>query len=164
VSRTYTCPPGHSGERRYADALVMATDRRSQRWIVMVERADGAGWALPGGYVDPGETAADAAVRGLAEATGLVLPAAVWQVSPARSVPDPRASDEPWLVATVARTALDLPGFPPRLTAGGGVRGATWIRADSYELMTAWLRHVRWGAVFPAHRALLADELAEVAR
>src|SRR5689334_10462307 len=48
---------GHWGEALAADALVSAT-WRGERRIVMVERGDGRGWALPGGFVDPGEAPA----------------------------------------------------------------------------------------------------------
>ncbi|MEU6744282.1 NUDIX domain-containing protein [Streptosporangium sandarakinum] len=39
----------------------------------MVERSDGHGWAVPGGYVEPGEGPAHAAVREPEEGTGLTL-------------------------------------------------------------------------------------------
>ncbi|WP_442931002.1 NUDIX domain-containing protein [Micromonospora sp. NBC_00389] len=47
-----------------------ATDITGGRWIVMIERRDGGGWALPGGHIEPGETVADAAARALTEETG----------------------------------------------------------------------------------------------
>ncbi|SCL24784.1 NUDIX domain-containing protein [Micromonospora inyonensis] len=80
---------GHWGEGRAADALVTATGPDGSRWIVLVEREDGHGWALPGGGIDPGELPA-AAVRELEEETGLRLPDVEWTVSPPRLVPDPR--------------------------------------------------------------------------
>ena len=41
------------------------------RCLLMVERGDGYGWAVPGGDVEAGETGPQAAVRELAEETGL---------------------------------------------------------------------------------------------
>jgi ADP-ribose pyrophosphatase len=64
---------GHWGEAQCADAAVTATDTTGGRWIVMIERRDGGGWALPGGHIEPDETAADAAARELTEETGLVV-------------------------------------------------------------------------------------------
>jgi len=68
---------GHWGPQQCADAVVLAT-APTGRHLLMIERRGGdgtSGWALPGGYVDPGESPLDAAVRELREETTLVLPA-----------------------------------------------------------------------------------------
>jgi len=39
--------------------------------ILLVRRADNGRWAVPGGYMEPGETAAEAAAREVLEETGL---------------------------------------------------------------------------------------------
>ncbi|MBB2909153.1 ADP-ribose pyrophosphatase YjhB (NUDIX family) [Streptosporangium becharense] len=152
---------GHWGEQVCADALVTATDEHGHRWLVMVERGDGHGWAIPGGTVDPGEEPADAAVRELAEETGLDLGEAHWQVPPARYVPDPRASDEAWMVTVPARCHLgtlaraDLPA----VTGADDAKRAAWVRADSYTTLTASLKATYGGRVFAAHEDLLRDLL-----
>src|SRR5437868_9223724 len=46
---------GHWGEQQAADAIVLASGPAGHRWVALIERADGHGWALPGGYVDLGE-------------------------------------------------------------------------------------------------------------
>lgn len=52
-----------------ADIVIELDDR-----IVLIERRNPPyGWALPGGFVDPGETVERAAVREAAEETGLVV-------------------------------------------------------------------------------------------
>ena len=56
---------GHWGEALAADAIVTATTADGQRWLLMAERGDSHGWALPGGMVEPGEDRVDAAVREL---------------------------------------------------------------------------------------------------
>ncbi|MEV7808977.1 NUDIX domain-containing protein, partial [Microbispora sp. NPDC088329] len=88
---------GHWGEQQAADAIVTA-HHRGGRWLLMIERGDDHGWAVPGGKVDPGEDALHAAIRELTEETGLALEGASWRLLPVRYVPDPRASDEAWMV------------------------------------------------------------------
>lgn len=154
---------GHWGEQVCADAVVTARDEHRHRWLVMVERSDGHGWALPGGYVDPGEEPAAAAVRELGEETGLFLDPAttVWQVLAARYVPDPRASDEAWMVTVPARTHLAVTcraDFPAVVGADDAARAA-WIPADDYSGLVAHLTAAYRGEVFAAHRDLLADLL-----
>ncbi|MEV0329090.1 NUDIX domain-containing protein [Micromonospora echinospora] len=154
---------GHWGEKVCADALVIATDQHGWRYMAMVERRDGNGWALPGGKVDPGENPTAAAFRELREETGLIVHDSEPHMTlPARYVPDPRASDEAWMV-TVA-TRIDLAGvfristLPP-LVAADDARRAAWIPALSYDTAAVYLRHVYGGTVFAAHHALLADLL-----
>jgi ADP-ribose pyrophosphatase len=155
---------GHWGEALAADALVSATDRTGRLWIVMVERDDGHGWALPGGHVDPGETQQQAALRELAEETGLTLPGASWQVARPRYVPDPRASDEAWMV-TVLCTAhlgtLDRNDFPA-VAGGDDAARAEWVRADTYRMLTDDLAGTYGGQVFPAHVDMLKRSLFPV--
>ncbi|WP_068920888.1 RapZ C-terminal domain-containing protein [Planobispora rosea] len=152
---------GHWGEQVCADAIVTATDPTGRQWLVMVERDDGHGWALPGGTVDPGEDPATAAVRELAEETGLHLEDASWQPLAARYVPDPRASDEAWMVTVPARCHLgtmDRANLPAVVGADDAARAA-WVRADSYAVLAADLKALYGGTVFTAHTALLRDVL-----
>ena len=41
--------------------------------VLLIRRADDGRWAMPGGWVEPGETPAEAAVRETAEETGLTV-------------------------------------------------------------------------------------------
>jgi ADP-ribose pyrophosphatase YjhB (NUDIX family) len=148
---------GHWGEQVCADAIVFTDDDGCRR-LVMVERDDGHGWALPGGYVDPGETPAAAAVRELGEETGLLLypeDGVTWQPLPARVVPDPRASDEAWMVSVPA--VAHITGRPA-LTGADDARQAAWIRADTHAALVEHLAALG-GEIFPAHRGLLAEIL-----
>jgi len=149
---------GHWGEKQAADAIVLA-HTAGHRWVLLVERDDDHGWAIPGGCLDPGEDALTAAVRELEEETGLLLPGASWQVHPARVVPDPRATDEAWMVTTPAVTDLgDVTGLPA-VAGADDARRAEWVRADSYAVLVAHLGEAFGGRVFAAHREMLAGVL-----
>ncbi|MEU4230035.1 NUDIX domain-containing protein [Nonomuraea sp. NPDC026600] len=151
---------GHWGEQLAADAIVTA-DTASSRWLLLVERSDGHGWAVPGGYVEPGEDPESAAVRELEEETCLNLSSASRQVLPARYVPDPRASDEAWMVTVpvtfklCALFAVDLPA----VVGADDAKRAAWVRANSYADLVAQLKASYDGQVFRAHKAMLRDLL-----
>jgi 8-oxo-dGTP pyrophosphatase MutT (NUDIX family) len=64
--------------RAAAVALALVTDRWGNACFLLTRRAEGlrahgGQWALPGGRIDPGESAADAALRELDEECGLKL-------------------------------------------------------------------------------------------
>lgn len=152
---------GHWGEALAADALVSVTDPSGRRWILMVERSDGHGWALPGGHVDPGETPTAAAVRELEEETGLAVASAHWTATAPRYVPDPRASDEAWMVTVLCAADLgrfDRLDFPP-VAGADDARRAEWVPASSYGVLAAVLAEVYGGRVFAAHVAMLTRAL-----
>ena len=60
-------PAANLQRREGADALVRDVRGR----VLLVRRADDGRWAMPGGWVDPGETPEQAVVREVAEETGL---------------------------------------------------------------------------------------------
>jgi ADP-ribose pyrophosphatase len=163
---------GRWGEQVCADAFVTVCTEdvrwllADARWLLMVERGDGLGWALPGGMVDPGETPHQAAVRELREETGLELPTCgawgvAWETLPARYVPDPRASDEAWMVTVVSRCHLgtmrsaDL----PNVAGGDDATRAAWVRADNLHTLTEHLADTYSGRLFRAHEQVLAELL-----
>lgn len=60
-----------------AYALVTVTFR-GVRYVLLIEREDGAGWAMPGGAIEPGEWSKLTAARKLREETALVL-SSIWR-------------------------------------------------------------------------------------
>uniref|UniRef100_UPI003F491E53 NUDIX domain-containing protein n=1 Tax=Nonomuraea sp. CA-251285 TaxID=3240002 RepID=UPI003F491E53 len=149
---------GYWGENRMADAFVTATDRHGRRHLAMVERADGNGWALPGGGVEAGESGAEAAARELWEETGLGIDPDRFAPTAPQVVPDPRATDEAWAVTIVSFVDLGATTLPVLRGSDDAAR-AEWIPADSYDHLTSCLSGVYGGSVFTAHRKLLAELL-----
>jgi ADP-ribose pyrophosphatase len=145
---------GRWGENAMADALVTVTCG-GQRWLLMVERGDGLGWAVPGGTVEPGETGVQAAVRELAEETGLAVPADACQAGDPLYVPDPRASDEAWAVTIPVRADLGPLAGLPFVTGADDARRAEWIRAGTYDQLVTSLSQGYGGQVFAAHTGML---------
>lgn len=153
---------GHWGEKKAADALVTVIGPDGHRRILMVERRDKHGWAIPGGMVEveDGESALDAAIRELAEEAGLHLPGASWTVTPPRYVSDPRASRRAWNVTVLCTTHLGAVDRFPEIAAGSDARRAAWIPADDYATLTAHLAAVYGRKVFRAHVDMLKHALA----
>lgn len=109
-----------------ADVVAIA-EHDDQRYVLLIQRAEDCDaepgkLALPGGHLDVGERAEDAARRELAEETGLIAPAALDEIgayhAPGR---DPRGR-----YVTVAYLAwLD---HLPSLTAGDDASAAHWYQ------------------------------------
>jgi ADP-ribose pyrophosphatase len=176
---------GHWGEALAADALVIVHLRVSRlravwrwltrrpttvRYVLMIEREDGHGWALPGGHVDPKDkvdaedktaTYIKAAARELWEETGLELPGASWTAMEPRYVPDPRASDEAWMVTAPCTVDLGIRNTSefPSVVGNDDAARAAWVPADTYDTLTKHLADVYDGTVFPAHVDMLLDML-----
>lgn len=152
---------GYWGETLMADALATVTCYLGIRYLLMVERGDGYGWAVPGGHVEPGETGPAAAVRELAEETGLTVPARAAKAMPPRYVPDPRASDEAWAVTVPVHIELGKRHLLPEVTGGDDARRAAWLPACHYRCLAAGLATRYQARVFAAHTAMLAQFLGD---
>jgi ADP-ribose pyrophosphatase len=150
---------GRWGENPMADAIVTCTWTDGRRYLLLIEREDGHGWAVPGGSIEPGEVPAEAGQRELAEETGLTVPGEFWEAGRPRWVPDPRASDEAWAVTVAARANLGRVESFPAVTGADDAIRARWVGADSYADLEAELAAGFNGEVFAAHVDMLKDEL-----
>ena len=83
--------------------------------MLLVRRCDTGDWELPGGHVDPGESASDAAVRKTAEESGITVEVtglAGIYTDPGHVIADPRAGlvRQPFAVCFHARPLSGSPG------------------------------------------------------
>ena len=149
---------GRWGENAMADALVTCW-HRGERWLLLVERGDGGGWAVPGGKIEAGEDGLLAAVRELEEETGLSVPLDLARAGLPRHVPDPRASDEAWAVTVPCEVDLGGVGELPAVKGADDARRAAWMPARDYDdlLDSLIIRYGRTGTatVFSAHQQML---------
>jgi ADP-ribose pyrophosphatase YjhB (NUDIX family) len=150
---------GRWGEGLAADAIVLST-YAGFRWLLMIWRADGYGCAVPGGMTEPGETGPEAAVRELAEETGLAQPLSACQPLPARHVPDPRESGQAWIVTIPVLIDLGMVDRLPAVAGGDDAARAEWVVARDYAALEQSLELDHNGAkVFAAHTQMLRELL-----
>lgn len=151
---------GRWGENLMADALVTVVYAGVRR-VLLVKRGDGLGWAFPGGSAEPGETGLEAALRELAEETGLVITdPGLCKPWPARHVDDPRASDEAWAVTLPVRIDLGTVDRLPDVVGGDDAAAAAWVPARDYPQLEASLKLDHdGGSVFKAHVPVLRQLL-----
>lgn len=148
---------GAWGENAAADPVVIA-GTGSERRVLLIQRSDIRQWALPGGMVDPGETAPAAVVRELQEETGVDLRGTSPDAILRRDyVADWRNTDHAWVSSTAALYLL--PDVLPAEAADDAV-AARWVRFESVEQLADDLAKAKHGGLYEAHLPILTAALA----
>jgi 8-oxo-dGTP pyrophosphatase MutT (NUDIX family) len=148
---------GKWGENPAADPIVVAgdLDRDGERYVLLIQRGDNGQWAIPGGMVDPGETAPAALVRELREETGVDLAGHTPTIVATAYVDDPRNSDHAWICTTAA--VYRLPHTVLAVGADDAVAAAWFPFIDLVGLDHAVT--AAGGQLFPAHLPLFTAAL-----
>lgn len=144
---------GKWGENLAADPIVVAgdLDRDGERYVLLIQRSDTGQWAIPGGMVDPGETAPAALVRELREETGVDLAGHTPTILFTGYVDDPRNSDHAWICTTAA--LYRLPHTVLAVGADDALAAAWFPFATMLQLGDAV--RMDGGLLYPAHLPLL---------
>ncbi|MGR3939558.1 NUDIX domain-containing protein [Streptomyces sp. BRA346] len=145
---------GWWGENAAADPIVVA-GTGEQRWVLLITRDDIGVVAIPGGMLNPGETAPAALVRELREETGVDLADQQPTILGRQVVADWRTTDHAWVASTSALYQL-----PEQVTATAGddAADAGWFPFNTLDQLDAAVT-AAGRTLYAAHRPLLQRAL-----
>ncbi|MFF9733689.1 NUDIX domain-containing protein [Streptomyces albidoflavus] len=149
---------GKWGENAAADPIVVAGTGDHRR-VLLITRDDIGVEAIPGGMVDPGETAPAALVRELREETGVDLTGHRPVILGRDLVDDWRNSDHAWVAST---SALYLLPATVTAVAADDALDASWYPFGSLDLLDAAIT-AAGRRLYAAHRPLLQRALDHLA-
>lgn len=127
---------GKWGPNHAADAIVTRVSEEGALELLIVKRPSGE-WAVPGGFVDAGETALTTALRELGEETGIKNPIVAARPVYTGIVRDPRTTDNAWIETSAFHLHF------PRESDGGKQELIP-------EIVTGKPCEVKWATVTPA--------------
>ncbi|MFD7867811.1 NUDIX domain-containing protein [Streptomyces sp. NPDC059783] len=145
---------GRWGENAAADPIVVA-GRGQDRRVLLITRSDIEVEAIPGGMVDPGETAPAALVRELREETRVDLTDHTPVILGRDLVDDWRNSDHAWVASTSALYQL-----PATVTTIGSddALDANWYPFGDLDQLTAAIK-AAGRTLYTAHQPMLQQAL-----
>ncbi|QIB49515.1 NUDIX domain-containing protein [Streptomyces aureoverticillatus] len=150
---------GRWGENEAADPIVVAGTGQD-RQVLLITRDDIRVEAIPGGMVEPGETAPAALVRELLEETGVDLSDHRPIILGRDLVDDWRNSDHAWVAST---SALYLLPVTVTAVAASDALGANWYPFGSLAQLDAAIT-AAGRTLYAAHRPLLHRALDHLAK
>lgn len=107
------------------DVVLISRDKQSR--VLLIKRAKNpfeGRWAIPGGFVEEGETLAEAARRELKEETGLV----VGELEQLYTAGDPGRDPRGWTVSVAYLVRVDAKSAKPK--AGDDAKRVKWFPLD----------------------------------